>query len=90
MSKKGKEILILSSSFVCSISKQAYRKREEQKFKEYWEGEERVEEQGGRGIAKITMVVTMMKTMIMAVMMMIATKRMMILTMKTKMLRMVK
>ena len=32
----------------------------------------------------------MMKTMIMAVMMMIATKRMMILTMKTKMLRMVK
>lgn len=54
------------------------------------EGEERVGEQGGRGIAKITMVVTMMKTMIMAVMMMIATKRMMILTMKTKMLRMVK
>ena len=32
----------------------------------------------------------MMKTMTMAVMMMIVTKRMMILTMKTKMLRMVK
>ena len=60
------------------------------KSSKYWEGEERVEEKGERGIAKITMVVTMMKTMIMAVMMMIATKRMMILTMKTKMLRMVK
>ena len=62
------------------------------KSSKYWEGEERVEEKGERGIAKITMVVMMMKTMITAIMMMttIVTTMMRILTMKTKMFRMAK